>query len=68
MADTEHCRGLGNRLLTDGIFFLLQGREGVIIVKTNQAILVAHYPESVQPGPAATVVEQLGDYLIGVGY
>lgn len=40
----------------------------MIIVKTNQAILVAHYPESVQPGPAATVVEQLGDYLIGVGY
>jgi profilin len=47
---------------------LSQGREGVIIVKTNQAILVAHYPESVQPGPAANTVEQLADYLVGVGY
>ncbi|KAF2724518.1 profilin II [Polychaeton citri CBS 116435] len=45
-----------------------KGREGVVIVKTNQAILVTHYPESVQPGNAAKVVEQLADYLIGVGY
>lgn len=53
-------------LLTDD--FLLQGREGVVIVKTNMAILVAHYPESVQPGAAANTVEQLADYLVGVGY
>ena len=45
-----------------------KGKEGIIIVKTLQAILVAHYPESVQPGNASTTVEQLGDYLIGVGY
>ncbi|KAI4156091.1 MAG: hypothetical protein LQ341_000066 [Variospora aurantia] len=45
-----------------------KGKEGVVIVKTQQAILVAHYPESVQPGAAANTVEQLGDYLIGVGY
>ncbi|EME41595.1 hypothetical protein DOTSEDRAFT_73874 [Dothistroma septosporum NZE10] len=45
-----------------------KGREGVVIVKTTQAILVAHYPESVQPGSAANTVEQLGDYLIKVGY
>ncbi|MCJ1277953.1 profilin, required for normal timing of actin polymerization in response to thermal stress [Puttea exsequens] len=45
-----------------------QGKEGVCIVKTQQAVLVAHYPESVQPGSAANTVEQLGDYLIGVGY
>ena len=45
-----------------------QGREGVVIVKTTQAILVAHYPETVQPGAAANTVEQLGDYLIKVGY
>ncbi|TKA69130.1 hypothetical protein B0A55_08493 [Friedmanniomyces simplex] len=47
---------------------LRQGREGVVIVKTTQAILVTHYPESVQPGVAANTVEQLGDYLIKVGY
>ncbi|KAI4121010.1 MAG: hypothetical protein LQ338_006613 [Usnochroma carphineum] len=45
-----------------------KGKEGVVIVKTKQAILVAHYPESVQPGAAATTVEHLADYLIGVGY
>jgi len=45
-----------------------QGREGIVIVKTQQAILVTHYPETVQPGSATNTVEQLGDYLIGVGY
>ncbi|KAL8755549.1 MAG: hypothetical protein Q9199_003566 [Rusavskia elegans] len=45
-----------------------KGKEGIVVVKTQQAILVAHYPESVQPGSAATTVEQLGDYLISVGY
>ena len=47
---------------------ITQGKEGIIIVKTQQAILVAHYPETVQPGQATNTVEQLGDYLIGVGY
>ena len=45
-----------------------QGREGVNICLTKQAILVAHYGENIQPGAAAKTVEQLGDYLIGVGY
>ncbi|EOD51062.1 profilin [Neofusicoccum parvum] len=45
-----------------------KGREGIILVKTTQAILVTHYPETVQPGVAANTVEQLGDYLISVGY
>jgi profilin len=67
-ANTESCRGPGNQITDGWDFFLSQGREGVIIVKTNQAILVAHYPESVQPGPAANTVEQLADYLVGVGY
>lgn len=39
-----------------------------MIVKTTQAILVTHYPETAQPGSAANTVEQLADYLIGVGY
>lgn len=46
----------------------LKGKEGIVIVKTQQAMLVAHYPEHVQPGSAANVVEQLADYLISVGY
>lgn len=45
-----------------------QGREGIVVVKTKQAILVTHYPETVQPGSAANTVEQLGDYLIKMGY
>ncbi|KAK5001148.1 profilin, required for normal timing of actin polymerization in response to thermal stress [Elasticomyces elasticus] len=45
-----------------------QGKEGIVIVKTTQAILVTHYPETGQPGAAANTVEQLGDYLISVGY
>ncbi|ODV95114.1 hypothetical protein PACTADRAFT_75644 [Pachysolen tannophilus NRRL Y-2460] len=42
--------------------------EGVVIVKSTQTILVAHYPSGVQPGDATTVVEKLADYLISVGY
>jgi profilin len=45
-----------------------QNKEGIVCVKTKQAILVAHYPETVQPGEAAKIVEALADYLIGVGY
>lgn len=52
----------------DSVDKIVQGKEGVVIVKTKQAILIGHYPESVQPGGAATTVEKLADYLIGVGY
>jgi len=45
-----------------------KGKTGILIVKTTQAILISHYPETVQPGSAATTIEQLADYLIGVGY
>lgn len=31
-------------------------------------MLIAHYPETVQPGVATATVEKLGDYLISVGY
>lgn len=46
----------------------MQGKEGIIIVKTKQALVVAHYPENVQPGSATTTVESLADYLINQGY
>lgn len=62
----------GNRYVTikadDRSLYGKKGREGVVIVKTTQAILIAHYPETIQPGSAANTVEQLGDYLISVGY
>ncbi|RDW77372.1 hypothetical protein BP6252_05425 [Coleophoma cylindrospora] len=45
-----------------------KGKEGVVIVKTTQAVLVAHYGEGAIAGNAATTVEQLADYLINLGY
>lgn len=42
--------------------------DGVIIVKTKQAILVAEYVAPIQAPEATPVVEGLADYLIGVGY
>lgn len=47
---------------------MLQGKEGVVICKTSQAILVAHYGENVIAGNAASTIEALADYLIGQGY
>ncbi|AEO55346.1 hypothetical protein MYCTH_2142488 [Thermothelomyces thermophilus ATCC 42464] len=45
-----------------------QGRTGICIVKTKQAILIGHYGENVQAGNATQTVEALGDYLINQGY
>ena len=45
-----------------------QGKEGIVIVKTTQAMLICHHPDTVQTPNAATVAEQLADYLISVGY
>ena len=50
------------------LFLFNQGKEGAVIVKTKLALLITHYPETVQPGQAATTVEKLGDYLINTGY
>ncbi|ORY63206.1 profilin [Pseudomassariella vexata] len=44
------------------------GKTGIVVVKTKQAVLVAHYGENVQPGNAVQTVEALADYLIKVGY
>ncbi|PWN30162.1 Profilin/allergen [Jaminaea rosea] len=44
------------------------GADGVVLVKTNQAVLVGQYASPILPGEATKVVEQLGDYLLGVGY
>ncbi len=46
----------------------LQGKSGIAVVKTKQAILVGHYPENVQAGNATTVIEALADYMISTGY
>jgi len=45
-----------------------KGKEGIVIVRTKEAILVSHYPESSGSGEAAVIVEALADYLVSVGY
>eukprot|EP00090_Calanus_glacialis_P004156 TRINITY_DN13071_c0_g1_i1.p1 TRINITY_DN13071_c0_g1~~TRINITY_DN13071_c0_g1_i1.p1 ORF type:complete len:126 (+),score=35.03 TRINITY_DN13071_c0_g1_i1:55-432(+) len=45
-----------------------QGKGGVHLVKTNQALLVGVYEAPMEPSAAAIVTEKLGDYLKGVGY
>ncbi|KAK0489312.1 profilin [Armillaria novae-zelandiae] len=59
-------------------FFTLQANErsiygkkaadGIVIVKTKQAILVAEYIAPIQAAEATPIVEGLADYLISVGY
>lgn len=41
---------------------------GIVVVKTKETMIVAHYPSGVQPQEATALVEKLADYLIGVGY
>lgn len=43
-------------------------KSGVHICLTKQAIIVGRYSDPVTGGEAAKVVENLGDYLTGVGY
>ncbi len=45
-----------------------QGKEGLVVAKTKQAVLIAHHPETVQTNGCVNTVETLADYLIGVGY
>eukprot|EP01112_Ceratiomyxa_fruticulosa_P011743 TRINITY_DN3214_c0_g1_i1.p2 TRINITY_DN3214_c0_g1~~TRINITY_DN3214_c0_g1_i1.p2 ORF type:complete len:127 (+),score=31.23 TRINITY_DN3214_c0_g1_i1:102-482(+) len=45
-----------------------KGATGVVACKTAQAVLVALYGETVQPGQATNVVEKLADYLRENGY
>lgn len=48
--------------------FSISQADGLVIVKTNQAVLVCQYSSPIVPGEATKVVESLADYLIGTGY
>jgi len=52
----------------DRSLYARKGREGVVIVKTTQAILIGHYGETMIAGNSAQTVEKLADYLISTGY
>ncbi|KAI1495652.1 profilin [Biscogniauxia marginata] len=54
--------------IEDRSLYARHGRTGISIVKTKQAIIIAHYPENVQAGNSTQTVEALADYLIKVGY
>ncbi|PWN93403.1 putative PFY1-profilin [Acaromyces ingoldii] len=44
------------------------GADGLVCVKTNQAVLICRYTSPIVPGQATKTVEDLGDYLINQGY
>lgn len=44
-----------------------QDDEGVVIIKTTQAIIIAHYSSGSGLHQAARCIEQLGDHLIAAG-
>ena len=48
--------------------FDLQGTDGLLIVKTKLAVLVAEYVAPIQAGEAMTVVGSVADYFIGLNY
>jgi len=45
-----------------------KGKEGFVVTKTKQALILAHHDESVQTQTAASTVQALGDYLVAQGY
>jgi profilin len=45
-----------------------KGSNGVVAVKTKQAVIIGFYDQTIQPGAAANTVEKLADYLIGQNY
>ncbi|KAK4329964.1 Profilin [Rhodotorula toruloides] len=71
-AQANGVRAQGQKFLTiradDRSVYGKKQADGIIIVKTKQAILVAEYAHPTQPGEATKVVEELADYLISVGY
>jgi profilin len=40
-----------------------QGKEGIVVFKTTQALIIAHHPDSVQTPNAYNSVVELGEYL-----
>ncbi|KAF8650717.1 hypothetical protein AX16_005090 [Volvariella volvacea WC 439] len=47
---------------------LKKAADGAIVRKTKQAILVAEYAAPIQQTECNVIVQQLGDYLVSVGY
>ncbi|KAK4047192.1 profilin, required for normal timing of actin polymerization in response to thermal stress [Microbotryomycetes sp. JL221] len=71
-AQANGVRVQGTKYLTlradDRSVYAKKGADGIVLVKTKQAILVAEYAHPTAPGEATKIVEDLADYLIGVGF
>ncbi|PSS00626.1 profilin [Coniella lustricola] len=52
----------------EGSVYARKGREGLVISKSKQAILIGHHGEAGVAGNATQVVESLKDYLVGLNY
>ncbi|MGW7438492.1 profilin [Streptomyces sp. NPDC054849] len=53
---------------TDSSIYLKSNADGVVAVKTGQAVVMGAYQAPIQAGEATPVVEQFGEYLRGSGY
>ncbi|GAA6044047.1 hypothetical protein JCM8097_001391 [Rhodosporidiobolus ruineniae] len=71
-AQANGIRAQGQKFMTlradDRSVYGKKAADGIILVKTKQAVLVAEYAHPTMPGEATKIVEDLADYLIGVGY
>ncbi|GAA5900430.1 hypothetical protein JCM8208_005359 [Rhodotorula glutinis] len=71
-AQASGVRAAGTKFLTiradDRSVYGKKQADGIVCVKTAQAVLVAEYSHPTVPGEATKIVEDLADYLIGVGY
>lgn len=52
----------------DNVIRTKKGKEGLVAAKTVQALIIAHHPETVLTNSCSATVEQLAEYLKGVGY
>ncbi|OCK86328.1 Profilin/allergen [Lepidopterella palustris CBS 459.81] len=53
---------------TDDSLKAKKGKEGIVVIKTTQALLIGHHPADVQTTVAYSSVAELAEYLIKVGY
>ncbi|SCV66884.1 BQ2448_5530 [Microbotryum intermedium] len=71
-AQANGIRAAGNKFFTlaanERSIYGKKAADGIILVKTGQAALVAEYSHPTLPGEATKIVEDLADYLIGVGF
>jgi len=71
-AQASGVRAAGDKYFTlqanDRSIYGKKQADGIVIVKTKQAVLVAVYLAPLQAHETTPIVESLADYLIGVGY